>query len=120
MVVPMPYLSILLFCAMFGGAVLAWQLPVWTGALYVFASIICFAVYAQDKAAARAGRRRTPENTLLLLGLLCGWPGGVLAQQWLRHKSSKRPFQVAFWITVLCNIGALAGFTWSISFLHLP
>lgn len=115
----MPYLSILLFCAMFGGAVLAWQLPVWTGVLYLFASIICFAVYAQDKAAARAGRRRTPENTLLLLGLLCGWPGAVLAQQWLRHKSSKRPFQVAFWITVLCNLGAFIYLASPLSFLRM-
>lgn len=103
---PMPYLSLLLFAAIFAGAVLAWHVPLWTGALYVIASAVSFAVYARDKSAARSAGRRTPERTLLLLGLLCGWPGAVLAQQWLRHKSSKRPFQVAFWITVLCNVGA--------------
>ena len=104
----MPYLSLLLFAAIFAGAVLAWHVPLWTGAAYVLASVVCFAVYARDKSAARAAGRRTPERTLLLLGLLCGWPGAVLAQQWLRHKSSKRAFQVAFWMTVLCNVAAFA------------
>ena len=54
-------------------------------------------------------RPRTPERTLLLLGLVGGWPGAVLAQQWLRHKTSKRSFQQMFWFTVLVNV---AGFLW--------
>ena len=78
------------------------------GALYACASLICFAAYALDKSAARAGRRRTPERTLLLLGLACGWPGAVLAQRWLRHKSAKRSFQLKFWFTVAMNV-AVAG-----------
>jgi uncharacterized membrane protein YsdA (DUF1294 family) len=108
MAAPMPVLSIVLFGAVFGAATLAGQLALWTGVPYVLLSIVCFAAYARDKAAARAGRRRTPERSLLLLGLLCGWPGAVLAQQWLRHKSSKRTFQVAFWISVACNLGVFA------------
>lgn len=119
MVLPMPYLSILLFAAIFGGAVLAWQVPLWIGVLYVLASIVCFSVYARDKAAARAARRRTPERTLLLLGLLCGWPGAVLAQQWLRHKSSKRAFQVAFWCTVACNLGVFVYLCAPLSFIRM-
>jgi uncharacterized membrane protein YsdA (DUF1294 family) len=78
------------------------------GALYACASVVCFAAYALDKGAARNSRRRTPERTLLLLGLAGGWPGAVLAQRWLRHKSAKRSFQLQFWFTVLLNI-ALAG-----------
>jgi uncharacterized membrane protein YsdA (DUF1294 family) len=65
-------------------------------------------MYAIDKSAARAGRRRTPEKTLLLMGLACGWPGAALAQEWLRHKSSKRSFLARFWGTVLINAGAFA------------
>ena len=73
-------------------------------AFYACASILCFAAYARDKRAARTGRRRTPEQTLLLLGLACGWPGAFLAQRLLRHKSSKRAFQMKFWFTVVLNI----------------
>ena len=77
-------------------------------AVYAGASIVCFTAYALDKRAARTGRRRTPEQTLLLLGLACGWPGAFVAQRWLRHKSSKRAFQMKFWLTVVLNL-ALAG-----------
>jgi len=86
----------------------AWPLPACLLLLYAAASALCFALYAVDKAAARAGRRRTPERTLLLLGLCCGWPGALLAQQWLRHKTSKTSFQLAFWATVAANLAALA------------
>jgi uncharacterized membrane protein YsdA (DUF1294 family) len=77
-------------------------------ALYCVASLACFAVYALDKSAARAGRRRTPESSLLLLGLAGGWPGGLLAQRWLRHKSSKQAFLFKFRLTVFLNLAALA------------
>ncbi|UGQ48293.1 DUF1294 domain-containing protein [Massilia endophytica] len=76
--------------------------------VYGLASVICFFAYAIDKSAARKGRRRTPERTLLLIGLACGWPGGFLAQQWLRHKSSKPSFLIKFWLTAACNIALLA------------
>jgi uncharacterized membrane protein YsdA (DUF1294 family) len=73
-------------------------------ALYAVASAACFIAYALDKSAARQGRRRTPERTLLLLGLAGGWPGGLAAQQLLRHKSSKTSFLVKFWLTVIVNL----------------
>jgi len=76
-------------------------------ALYAVASVACFIAYALDKSAARKGRRRTPERTLLLLGLAGGWPGGLAAQQLLRHKSSKTSFLAKFWFTVLLNLALL-------------
>lgn len=76
-------------------------------AAYLAASLICFIAYAIDKSAAKAGRRRIPETSLLLLGLACGWPGALLAQHWLRHKSAKRSFRVKLWGTVLLNGAAL-------------
>lgn len=72
--------------------------------LTLAASLLCFLAYAWDKAAARRGAWRTPERTLLGLGLLGGWPGGWLAQHLLRHKTSKRSFQRAFWTTVALNV----------------
>jgi uncharacterized membrane protein YsdA (DUF1294 family) len=80
----------------------------WLGGLallYLLASGACFLLYAFDKRAARRGARRTPERTLLLLGFLCGWPGALLAQHWLRHKSAKTSFLLPFWLTVLANLG---------------
>ena len=64
---------------------------------------VCLLAYAADKFAARSGGWRTRESTLLLLGLLGGWPGALLAQQWLRHKSAKPSFRNAFWLTVVVH-----------------
>ena len=74
---------------------------------YACASLACFIAYALDKRAARTGRRRTPERTLLLLGLIGGWPGGLLAQRVVRHKSSKPSFQAKFWLTVVAHIAII-------------
>ena len=74
------------------------------GVIYLVASLVCFMAYTFDKSAARAGRWRISENTLLLLGLLGGWPGAIVAQQLLRHKTAKKPFQRAFWATVVLNV----------------
>jgi len=77
--------------------------------IYLVMSVVCFCSYALDKSAARRGERRTPESRLLVLGLLGGWPGAVLAQQWLRHKTVKQPFRQLFWCSVAANV---AGFVW--------
>ena len=86
----------------------------WLAALYAVASVACFTAYAIDKRAAVRKRRRTPERTLLLLGLACGWPGGLLAQSWLRHKSSKASFLLRFWLTVAANLAALTALAWAV------
>jgi uncharacterized membrane protein YsdA (DUF1294 family) len=44
---------------------------------------------------------------LHLFGLIGGWPGALLAQNFLRHKSKKWSFQVVFWVTAALNCGAL-------------
>lgn len=90
---------------------LQWPLPPWWALSYLLLSLLCFVIYALDKAAAKAGRWRTPENTLHLLALLGGWPGALLAQQWLRHKSSKLAFRIVFWMTVVLNIALFLLFT---------
>jgi uncharacterized membrane protein YsdA (DUF1294 family) len=74
---------------------------------YGLASILTFFAYAFDKSAAQSGSWRTSEGTLHLMALLCGWPGALLAQQLLRHKSAKTEFRAAFWMTVVMNMAAL-------------
>jgi uncharacterized membrane protein YsdA (DUF1294 family) len=84
-------------------------LPFWIPAAYILMSVVCFATYGADKAAARAGRRRRSEQTLVALGLIGGWPGALVAQQVFRHKTRKRSFRRAFWLTVVINTAVLAG-----------
>ena len=93
------------FLALLACAAMFWKLQPLVPAWYAVASLLTFFAYAFDKSAAIAQRRRTPENTLHMLALVGGWPGALLAQQWLRHKSSKSSFIAVFWVTVLLNVG---------------
>ena len=84
-----------------------WKTPLWVAGLYMAASTATFMAYAVDKSAAAHRSRRTPESRLHTLSLIGGWPGALLAQQLLRHKSTKQAFRQAFWGTVLLNVFAL-------------
>jgi uncharacterized membrane protein YsdA (DUF1294 family)/cold shock CspA family protein len=75
----------------------------WVFALYLAMSLITFVFYDFDKSAAQKGEWRTPESTLHLLALFCGWPGALVAQHKLRHKSKKKSFRKVFWGTVALN-----------------
>jgi len=98
------YFAIPAFLVVFAVAASVWRIPSWVALLYLGASLLCFVVYATDKSAAAADRRRVPEDTLLTLGLVCGWPGAIVAQQVLRHKSNKASFRAKFWVTVIANV----------------
>ena len=81
-------------------------------ALYYGASIITYGVYARDKTAAQNADRRTPESTLHLLSLVGGWPGALIAQVLLRHKTRKPSFLIGYWFTVIVNcisLGVIVG-----------
>ncbi|QLE84511.1 DUF1294 domain-containing protein [Shewanella sp. Scap07] len=80
------------------------KLPMIVTAVYLGCSIITFAVYAWDKSAARKGHWRVKERSLHLLALGCGWPGALIAQSVLRHKSQKRPFRLMLAVIVLVNL----------------
>lgn len=97
----------ILFLVFLSTLVLVNKLPFTVLALYLGASVVAFFAYANDKSAARNDRWRTPENTLHLFGVIGGWPGALVAQQLLRHKSKKRSFQIIFWITVIANCSFL-------------
>ncbi len=83
---------------------LAWPIPNGLWGVYMAMSLATFIVYALDKRAARLGQWRVKESTLHGLALLCGWPGALLAQQLLRHKSAKPGFRRVFWLSVALNI----------------
>ena len=76
--------------------------------IYAVASLVSFVAYCLDKNAAERGKSRTPESTLHMMALLCGWPGAYAAQRMIRHKTVKQPFQSVFVATVILNIAGLA------------
>ena len=88
-----------------------WPLSVWVVGVYLTASVCCFVAYAVDKSAAMAGHWRVQESTLLVWGAVGGWPGAIVAQQTLRHKTKKASFRSAFWGTVVLNVVAFVGLT---------
>ncbi|GAB3507073.1 DUF1294 domain-containing protein [Pseudoxanthomonas daejeonensis] len=85
-------------------AVHAQRLPALAAMLLFGLCCVTWIAYALDKHAAQRGRRRTPEATLHLLELAGGWPGALLAQRALRHKTRKHSYRVAFWWMVLLNL----------------
>ena len=98
-----------LFLSAVAAAVFVTSLPPVILPAYLATSVATFIAYALDKSAARKGRWRTSEGTLHLLSLLGGWPGALVAQSALRHKSRKQPFRAIFWLTVVVNCAVL---TW--------
>ncbi|WP_207864396.1 DUF1294 domain-containing protein [Pseudomonas sp. 58(2021)] len=69
-------------------------------AAYGIVSVLAFFLYWADKRKARAETWRTPENVLHAVELAGGWPGALIAQQVLRHKTRKVSFQILFWVIV--------------------
>ncbi len=82
---------------------LSWLVLAW----YAVLGIITYGMYAKDKAAAQSGDWRTPESTLHLLSALGGWVGAMVAQTYLRHKSQKPEFRIAYYLTVIINLAGL-------------
>ncbi|MGS2744349.1 DUF1294 domain-containing protein [Halomonas sp. LS-001] len=102
--------AVVLALVFLGGlaALVYWQwLPLWVPVAYGVVSVVTLLMYSRDKAAALKDKQRTPEKTLHLLALLGGWPGAMVAQQSLRHKSQKRSFRRVYWLTVVINLAVL-------------
>lgn len=78
------------------------ELP-WVPPLYLATSMLGVLLYWLDKRSAQAGGRRIAENTLHLVELAGGWPGALLAQQLLRHKTRKASYQTVFWLIVAAH-----------------
>ena len=74
----------------------------------VIACIVTFMAYAADKHFAQSNRWRIPEANLHLLEFVGGWPGALLAQRVLRHKTRKVSYRIVFWMMVVLNVLAMA------------
>lgn len=94
----------ILFGLLFALLALLGRLPLEIAGLYFTSSIITFLVYALDKSAAQNDRWRIKESTLHLFGLIGGWPGALLAQKTLRHKSKNKNFKPFFGLQLLPTV----------------
>lgn len=76
--------------------------------IYLTISFLTFLMYRSDKIAAQKHKWRTSESTLHFFSIIGGWPGALMAQQILRHKSKKVSFRIVFWVTVVVNCSGVA------------
>ncbi len=81
--------------------------------LYLLLSLITFFLYWRDKIKAKNDKWRTPEKRLHFFSLVGGWPGALIAQRWLHHKSRKLSFLSLFYVTVILNISAISIYCYS-------
>jgi uncharacterized membrane protein YsdA (DUF1294 family)/cold shock CspA family protein len=102
------WLALAWIVAMFALFALA-KFPWKFAAAWIAINAVTYVLYANDKSSAERGTRRVPEKNLHLFALIGGWPAAAIAQQRLRHKTSKAEFRTAFWLTVIVNIVAM---TW--------
>jgi uncharacterized membrane protein YsdA (DUF1294 family)/cold shock CspA family protein len=75
--------------------------PWWIIYFVSFTSLAAAVHLWMDKRFAISERSRVPEASLHLFELMGGWPGSFLTQRLLRHKISKKSYQVVFWLIVL-------------------
>lgn len=105
--IPVPIFVVLFFLV-----IARWEVPLWGIVIYPAMSLATFFLYLLDKRAALEGSWRVRENTLLVAGLLGGWPGAVIAQQVLRHKNRKWDFQAMFWCLTVLNVAIFILLVW--------
>lgn len=87
--------------------------PVWLpGSWLVLISLISIIVTVADKSAARRGRRRVPERTLLLLAALGGAVAMYITMRLIRHKTRKAKFMVGIPAIFLSELAVAATVWW--------
>ncbi len=79
------------------------------GAYLLCINLLLFICMGRDKAAAKAGTRRTPETTLLALAVLGGSVGGLLGMALFRHKTRKPAFRIGLPLILIVQL-LLAGY----------
>lgn len=101
-------LLLLLFLPLLALLRLGWSLlPI--AIFFGITSMLTFSMYYIDKQRASGDSdhtRRISEATLHVLALCGGWPGALVGQQVLRHKSGKLTFRIVFWCIVILHEAA--------------
>lgn len=110
-------LLVVAYAGAVGWAVAAARMPATALSAVALASAVAYIAYALDKDAAQRGRWRIAESTLHLFELVGGWPGALLAQHLMRHKTRKASCRFGFWCMVTLHCALLAALCFR---EHLP
>ncbi len=73
-------------------------------------NISAFLSMGKDKASAKASLARTPEATLLILGLAGGFPGILAGRKFFNHKTTKKAFIIPMWLLFALQLFSVAYF----------
>jgi uncharacterized membrane protein YsdA (DUF1294 family) len=101
--------ALVLAAGLVAAGVAAWRtgvVPLAFALVHAAMSVVTLAAFAIDKGRARRGALRIPEATLHALELLGGWPGSLVGQRLLAHKTRKVPYQAVFWAIVAVHLAA--------------
>ena len=94
-------------------------MPLWVTIVlgwYAVASLAAFVANVADKRRAVRAQRRISERTLHTLELLGGWPGALLAQHLVRHKTAKASYRLVLWAIVALHALVWLGVAWLVYF----
>jgi len=82
-------------------------------AWFGFWNALAFLTFAYDKWRAGRSGQRVSEMTLVLLGAMGGWPGGLIGMNVFRHKTAKWTFKFKYALALLpCAAAIWAWWHW--------
>ena len=90
----------------------AWESVLALATHTVWLSLLTLATFWLDKRAARLGAWWIPEFWLHAMEALGGWPGALLGQRWVRHKSYKPAYRWAMIGAISLNCLAVGVVMW--------
>jgi uncharacterized membrane protein YsdA (DUF1294 family) len=67
----------------------------------VMFNVATFIAFGFDKWRASGSNRRVSEFSLVLLGALGGWPGGLVGMNIFRHKTAKVTFKLKYALALI-------------------
>jgi uncharacterized membrane protein YsdA (DUF1294 family) len=77
------------------------NLDSWAAGWFAAINSVTFLAFGFDKWRAGRSSQRVAERTLVLLGAIGGWPGGLFAMKVFRHKTAKATFKLKYALALI-------------------
>lgn len=72
-----------------------------------FISVVAVVMTIYDKAAAKSGKRRAPEKTLMLIGFFGGATAMYCVMQLIRHKTKHKKFMIGLPVFIVLHLAMI-------------
>ena len=72
-----------------------------------FISVVAVVMTIYDKAAAKSGKRRVPEKTLMLIGFFGGATAMYCVMQLIRHKTKHKKFMIGLPVFIVLHLAMI-------------